>query len=184
MAEAVEGSYVVLMCFAPEYERSENCRREAEYCAQLKVPFVPLILSPGYSPQGWLGILKGQKLYYDFSNPLAFDISLKGVLNEIERIQSAPAGTVDAPPQAQAQAPRHGSIVASPLPPAPTPTAGSVAGDPLLVFLTAADAADAYETCTRNRVDVPLLREMTAQEMFTMGIAFGSAKRIVAHAAK
>lgn len=61
------------------------------------MPFVPLILSPGFNPSGWLGLLKGQRLYFDFSNPHAFDNALAGVFKEIDRAQSGKLPAVSVP---------------------------------------------------------------------------------------
>eukprot|EP00047_Mylnosiga_fluctuans_P005662 m.241838 g.241838 ORF g.241838 m.241838 type:complete len:1382 (-) comp13928_c0_seq1:86-4231(-) len=168
MSEAVENAYIVLMCFAPEYERSDNCRLEAEYCVQRKVPFIPVILAPGFSPNGWLGILKGQKLYYDLSNPAAFAMTLPSIVQEIDRIKANPRAAAASVPTTPA--------VTSP-PPA-TPTSAPAGDDRLRAFLVQAGAEDALDALVRNRVDLALLSELSAQDLFTMGIAFGSAKRI------
>jgi len=41
---------------------------EGEYCVNRKVLYIPLMMQRGYSPDGWLGIALGAKLWYDFSN--------------------------------------------------------------------------------------------------------------------
>ena len=181
MAEAVENSSVVLMCLAPEYERSDNCRLEAEYCIQRKVPFIPLILAPGFSPRGWLGILKGQKLYYDFSNSHAFDVSMKGVISEIDRVHcdsGAVSNPTPAPAPAPAPAPVAKQPAAAPAPTQPVTSAAKTWEEELKAFLVSANAGDAYDVCVKNVVDVETLQTLTAQEMFAMGVPMGLAKRI------
>ena len=39
---------------------------EAEYTYQLRKPFIPLRLEAGYKADGWLGIMVGTKLWFDF----------------------------------------------------------------------------------------------------------------------
>jgi hypothetical protein len=53
MANAVEGSFVVLMCMTEMYKQSSNCRAEAEYAYKLGKPIIPLIMQKGYNPNGW-----------------------------------------------------------------------------------------------------------------------------------
>ncbi|XP_064637006.1 uncharacterized protein LOC135493536 [Lineus longissimus] len=67
MARAVEGAHVVLLFFSKRYKDSQNCRAEAEYTFKTKKPFIPVLVEPNYAADGWLGIMLGVKLYYDFS---------------------------------------------------------------------------------------------------------------------
>jgi len=67
MASAVEGSSVVLIGMTKKYKESPNCRSEAEYTNKLRKHFIPLILEPNYTPDGWLGLMLGEKLYYPIS---------------------------------------------------------------------------------------------------------------------
>ncbi len=53
MANAVESSFVVLMCMNEMYKQSSNCRAEAEYAYKLGKPIIPLIMQKGYDPNGW-----------------------------------------------------------------------------------------------------------------------------------
>ena len=39
---------------------------EATYAYKLGKSIVPLLLEAGYQPDGWLGILQGMDLYYEF----------------------------------------------------------------------------------------------------------------------
>lgn len=59
MANAIDGSFCVLMCVTEKYKESNYCRLEAEYLLQQKKPFIPIFLQPGYKPNGWLGLLIG-----------------------------------------------------------------------------------------------------------------------------
>lgn len=44
MADAIEGSVLVLMCVSKSYKESVNCRLEAEYTMTCKVPIIPLMM--------------------------------------------------------------------------------------------------------------------------------------------
>lgn len=69
MASAVEDSILILMCYSEAYKMSPNCQREAQYATKLKKTIIPLRVQPKYSPDGWLGLLINQDLYFDVSNP-------------------------------------------------------------------------------------------------------------------
>ena len=57
-----------VMCYgiSQAYKESTNCRMEAQYAFQQKKDMVPLMLEEGYSPNGWLGMLLGVRLWYGF----------------------------------------------------------------------------------------------------------------------
>ena len=42
----------------------------------------------GYNPEGWLGILIGSSLYFDFARDSKYNTSISGLLKEIERKDS------------------------------------------------------------------------------------------------
>ncbi|KAK3098736.1 hypothetical protein FSP39_022570 [Pinctada imbricata] len=67
MARGIENASVVLLCYSEKYKDSQNCRTEAEYTYKLKKETIPLRMQTNYAPDGWLGILIGSKLFYDFS---------------------------------------------------------------------------------------------------------------------
>jgi len=82
MANAVEGACVVLICMTRKYKESPNCRSEAEYTNKLRKTFVPLILEPNYTPDGWLGLMLGEKLYYPFKED-NFDTTFSCVIKAL-----------------------------------------------------------------------------------------------------
>ena len=61
----------------------EPLNPEAEYMYRLRKDIIPLILQPGYTPDGWLGILVGTRLYFDLSSPVTFESELKKLTIEI-----------------------------------------------------------------------------------------------------
>ncbi|XP_072048578.1 uncharacterized protein [Amphiura filiformis] len=68
MASAVSKSAVVLVCMSQQYHNSQNCRSEATYAYKKKKHVIPLLMEDDYSPEGWLDILIGTKLYYKVSS--------------------------------------------------------------------------------------------------------------------
>ena len=62
---------------------------EAEYAFRLRKHIVPLLLDRNFSPDGWLGILVGTKLYFDFSEceempqQYSFEAQVERLVNEI-----------------------------------------------------------------------------------------------------
>ncbi|XP_071098917.1 uncharacterized protein [Haliotis cracherodii] len=83
MAEAVENAAVVLVCMSEKYKQSPNCRTEAEYTFQLRKDYIPLMMQKKYRPDGWLGMILGAKLFFDFSGKYPFEKSMSGMLKEL-----------------------------------------------------------------------------------------------------
>ncbi|XP_025078461.1 uncharacterized protein LOC112554707 isoform X1 [Pomacea canaliculata] len=83
MAKAVEDADAVLLCMSEHYKDSANCRLEAEYAFDKGKVMIPLLMQKGYKPDGWLGILKGSKLYIDFSGKYSFEEQIQKLLAEL-----------------------------------------------------------------------------------------------------
>merc|ERR1719272_908109 len=108
MAAAVEGAHCVLICITERYKASANCRLEGTYVHEQKKPWVPLMLEASYKPSGWLGIMLGSRLYYEFTAAVlgdgaAWERLADNVAVEVRR-HGAPAPT-PASPQAAPPAP-------------------------------------------------------------------------------
>lgn len=56
---------------------------EAEYIYRQKKDIVPLLLQVGYAPDGWLGILVGTRLFFDFTGEERLDTSLPRLVREL-----------------------------------------------------------------------------------------------------
>ena len=74
-------TYTIINLFAYTYF-AHTCA-ECEYASKRRKPIVPLLLQHRYDPDGWLGIIKGTKLHFDFSVEEKFEPSLQGLLREI-----------------------------------------------------------------------------------------------------
>ncbi|XP_071102984.1 uncharacterized protein [Haliotis cracherodii] len=83
MAEAVQNASVVLVCMSERYKLSQNCRSEAEYAFSLEKKIVPLLTQRAYKPDGWLGMIKGTKLFFDFSGKYPYDQKLTDLAKEL-----------------------------------------------------------------------------------------------------
>jgi len=93
MAEAVEGSAVVLVALSSKYQGSKNCRLEGEYAHLTSKTIIPLMMENNYRPSGWLGLIMGGKLWFDFSTPDKHDASFKNLLGELTRAVGPATGT-------------------------------------------------------------------------------------------
>ncbi|CAH1783289.1 unnamed protein product [Owenia fusiformis] len=94
MAEAVEQASMVLLCFSEKYKDSPNCRTEAEYTFQLRKKTVPIKVQQGYTPNGWLGMMIGTKLFYDFSGKYPFDPKYAELVSQIDKEMGGKAEAV------------------------------------------------------------------------------------------
>ena len=84
MADAVEGAALMLLCYSAPYKRSANCRMEAEYGHKIGKKNLFIRVQPQYKPDGWLGLLLGNNLYYDISGEM-FERNCSRVIQEIMR---------------------------------------------------------------------------------------------------
>ena len=58
---------------------------EGEYAYNKRREIVPLIVEPDYNPDGWLGPLVLNHLYFDFTDDTKFEQKMKELINEIQR---------------------------------------------------------------------------------------------------
>ncbi|XP_064615557.1 uncharacterized protein LOC135479595 [Liolophura sinensis] len=83
MALAVEGAAVVIVAMSQKYKDSPSCRTEAEYTYKLRKAVLPLQVEPSYSPDGWLGMLVGTRLYISVYHTDQVDAALAKILSEL-----------------------------------------------------------------------------------------------------
>lgn len=98
MANAIENSEYVLLCMSDSYKQSAYCQLEAHYAFQRQCRLIPLVMTPRYRPDGWLGIITSGKIYVDFPKlkPEAAYLVLK---KEIEEQRKSRTLVTDAPQQ-------------------------------------------------------------------------------------
>jgi len=85
MAEAVENSVAVVSIMTSAYKQSPNCQSELKYTNKLRKPIVPIVAEVGYRPDGWLGFILGDKMYYDFRKDERWSTSTEGLVKELSR---------------------------------------------------------------------------------------------------
>jgi len=85
MAEAVERAALVVVVVTSAYKKSTNCQSELKYAHKLRKTIVPVLAEPGYEPDGWLGLIVGDKLRYDFRDRVQWPTSFEGLARDIER---------------------------------------------------------------------------------------------------
>ena len=109
-------------------KESANCRLEANYAHQQELDMVPLMLTEGFRPKGWLGLILGTRMWYAFwdadqDEDAAFEGRLDAVVREIGdrgKLMLPEAVTrFDEPTPAPAPAPQRGL--------APAPAAAAAA---------------------------------------------------------
>ena len=67
MSAGVDQADLFLACVSREYSQSPNCRLEAEYAHLQRKKILFLMLQEDFTtPTGWLGILQGASLWYNF----------------------------------------------------------------------------------------------------------------------
>jgi hypothetical protein len=105
MADAVEQSAVVCYGISRSYKESVNCRMEAQYAYRQQKDMVPLMMEEGYRATGWLGMILGVRLWYQFCGKvLASDAAFETKVNELcrelgERGQVPPAPEPEPEPE-------------------------------------------------------------------------------------
>ncbi|CAD5119282.1 DgyrCDS7910 [Dimorphilus gyrociliatus] len=82
MAEAVENSSIVIVCFSHKYKESTPCRSEAEYAYHLKKEIIPVKVEKDYKADGWLGFIVNTRLWIDFTKS-EVSVAYEKLLNQL-----------------------------------------------------------------------------------------------------
>jgi hypothetical protein len=72
MAKAIENAEFVLLCMSDAYKQSPFCEMEVSYAVKRRCHIIPLVMTPNYKADGWLGVLTSALIYVDFPK-LGFD---------------------------------------------------------------------------------------------------------------
>ncbi|CAF1609717.1 unnamed protein product [Adineta ricciae] len=92
IAEAIENSEIVLICMSDAYKQSPVCKLEASYAAKRGCHIIPLVMTPKYKADGWLGLITSDRLYVDFKK-MNFDEAFKQLKYQIQRNRTNVAQT-------------------------------------------------------------------------------------------
>ncbi|KAJ8036375.1 hypothetical protein HOLleu_20328 [Holothuria leucospilota] len=87
MAEAVNNSYVFILCVSDKYRKSNNCRLEAKYAYQHGKLMIPVQVSASISSKSdWLRFLCSDSLYVDFTEGNNFRQRCEDLVEQISRL--------------------------------------------------------------------------------------------------
>ncbi|CAF1083410.1 unnamed protein product [Rotaria sordida] len=86
MAEAMEKSSIVLICFSSEYRESYGCRLAAEYAEKRQRSIIPVKLDELYCPTGWLNNIVANKHCIDFSK-FNFNNAYANLIQQIDDVK-------------------------------------------------------------------------------------------------
>lgn len=84
MAQDIEKSVIVIMCFSSKYRNSYACRLEAEYAKKRGRPVIPVKIDYEYNPTGWLEEVIEDKKIIDFTRE--FNTAYAQLIVEINEI--------------------------------------------------------------------------------------------------
>jgi hypothetical protein len=107
MGEAVDNSYVLLLCMNDGYSGSAFCRMgetlvfvdfniiiatsvflEANYAIERKIPVIPCMMQESFIPRGGLGIIKADRKHITFFYEDKFDENFDELIGEIDAIEA------------------------------------------------------------------------------------------------
>ena len=84
------GLQATAACLLNKWRKAWHFISEAEYTFKKKKPFIPCRLEFRYDPDDWLGIMIGNRLYFDFSREEKFEQSIQGLIREIGKRGKGP----------------------------------------------------------------------------------------------
>ncbi|XP_075253426.1 uncharacterized protein LOC142345315 isoform X2 [Convolutriloba macropyga] len=88
MAEGVEGASVVVCCYSESYKNSQACRSEAEYAFKLNKHIIYVKTQTDYSPNGWLGVMMGNVMYYTVTDKTSLEKKLSEIAHRIDKLNN------------------------------------------------------------------------------------------------
>ncbi len=83
MAKAIENAEFVLLCMSDAYKQSPFCEMEASYAVKRRCHIIPLVMTPNYKADGWLGVLTSALIYVDCPK-LGFDKAYTELKKQME----------------------------------------------------------------------------------------------------
>jgi hypothetical protein len=99
IAEAIENAEFVLVCMSDAYKQSPLCEMEASYAMKRRCRIIPLIMTPNYRADGWLGVLTSTLIYIDFPK-LGFDEACQELKKQMELFRmNDPSSTASMVPE-------------------------------------------------------------------------------------
>ena len=98
LSKAIQDSWAILICYTQKYQRSANCRKEAEYAENVfrkrdMLDQMLFVKFEDYEPDEWLGFILGSKLCYDVHSRK--DAAVNDLIAHLKKFENPP--TPDAP---------------------------------------------------------------------------------------
>ena len=87
MAKAIENAEFVFVCMSDGYKQSPFCEMEARYAVKRGCRIIPLVMTPNYKADGWLGVLTSALIYVDFPK-LGFEGGYQELRKQLELYRS------------------------------------------------------------------------------------------------
>ncbi|XP_072048271.1 uncharacterized protein [Amphiura filiformis] len=106
MSEAVEKAYAILICVSEKYQKSANCKKEAQYAFFLKRPII-ILKYDDHTPDGWLGLQINSLLYYDVQTEEAMMTNLPKIKEQLNKGKSPTRQTDHDPENNEGKSPRQ-----------------------------------------------------------------------------
>lgn len=69
--------------------------QELKFTAQTGVPIAPVMMEPGFTPTGWLGLLTAGNLWTPLHDPASFEENVESLLRQIKLAVASGAGADD-----------------------------------------------------------------------------------------
>jgi hypothetical protein len=108
MADAVEESDAIMIVMTKLYKESDACRMEADYSFQLKKNIVCCKAEADYTPDGWLGMILGSRLWYNFFDESKFETEMDNLCKKLlAGVRKKPVPNQLAPKDDAPLAPEH-----------------------------------------------------------------------------
>ena len=58
------------------------------YAAEKRIKFIPCLMEKDFRAESWLGIIKGDNVHVDFSEPEQFDESFEQLIRQINYVET------------------------------------------------------------------------------------------------
>lgn len=87
LTHAVDEASLLLVCLSNGYQRSENCKREAIYAAELGRPMVFVSVERDFSASGWLEYIIGKEAVTDLFDKSTFADNISNVIKQIREVE-------------------------------------------------------------------------------------------------
>ena len=95
VAEAIEESSVILVFLSSKYQDSQVCKREIEYAVKEQKDIIWILAEENYKPNGWLGMLIGNKSSYNpWKNELFNEQLFLPIISQITKFFNQPQTSV------------------------------------------------------------------------------------------